>query len=171
MLKQILENTSALITGFATTFKYMFKPAVTVNYPDQKSPMFPKWRGKQVLMRDEAGLEKCVACGLVRGRVPRRRHLSRGGGERRLRHGRPALCHHISDSQDAVHLLRLLRRGVPGVGDLHGQGLRACGVQQERLHLGQERSARPGSCRTRRLPPSGKGFRFWFQFQISDSSF
>ena len=26
--------------------------------------MFPKWRGKQVLMRDEAGLEKCVACGL-----------------------------------------------------------------------------------------------------------
>ena len=26
--------------------------------------MFPKWRGKQVLMRDENGLEKCVACGL-----------------------------------------------------------------------------------------------------------
>ena len=26
--------------------------------------MFPKYRGKQVLMRDEAGLEKCVACGL-----------------------------------------------------------------------------------------------------------
>jgi len=64
MIKRILENTSALVTGFATTFKYMFKPAVTVNYPDQKVPMFPKWRGKQVLMRDEAGLEKCVACGL-----------------------------------------------------------------------------------------------------------
>ena len=27
-------------------------------------PVFPKWRGKQVLMRDENGLEKCVACGL-----------------------------------------------------------------------------------------------------------
>src|SRR5260221_6106669 len=26
--------------------------------------MFPKFRGKQVLMRDEHGLEKCVACGL-----------------------------------------------------------------------------------------------------------
>ncbi len=26
--------------------------------------MFPKYRGKQVLMRDENGLEKCVACGL-----------------------------------------------------------------------------------------------------------
>ena len=64
MLKRILENTGALITGFTTTFRYMFKPSVTVNYPDQKVPMFPKWRGKQVLMRDEAGLEKCVACGL-----------------------------------------------------------------------------------------------------------
>ena len=27
-------------------------------------PVFPKYRGKQVLMRDENGLEKCVACGL-----------------------------------------------------------------------------------------------------------
>jgi NADH-quinone oxidoreductase subunit I len=42
----------------------MFKKPVSVNYPDQKVPMFPKWRGKQVLMRDENGLEKCVACGL-----------------------------------------------------------------------------------------------------------
>ena len=53
-----------LINGFATTFKHMFKPPITVNYPDQKVPMFPKYRGKQVLMRDENGLEKCVACGL-----------------------------------------------------------------------------------------------------------
>ncbi|HOQ62045.1 MAG TPA: NADH-quinone oxidoreductase subunit I, partial [Vicinamibacterales bacterium] len=30
----------------------------------QKIPVFPKYRGKQVLMRDEHGLEKCVACGL-----------------------------------------------------------------------------------------------------------
>jgi len=53
-----------LITGFLTTFRHMFKPKVTVNYPYQKIPMFPKYRGKQVLMRDENGLEKCVACGL-----------------------------------------------------------------------------------------------------------
>jgi NADH-quinone oxidoreductase subunit I len=52
------------LIGFATTFKAMFKRPTTVNYPDQKFPMFPKWRGKQVLMRDENGLEKCVACGL-----------------------------------------------------------------------------------------------------------
>ena len=53
-----------LLVGFATTFKHIFKKPVTVNYPDQKVPMFPKYRGKQVLMRDENDLEKCVACGL-----------------------------------------------------------------------------------------------------------
>jgi len=52
------------IVGFATTMRHMFRKAVTVNYPDQKVPVFPKYRGKQVLMRDENGLEKCVACGL-----------------------------------------------------------------------------------------------------------
>jgi len=52
------------IKGFATTFRHMFKPTVTVNYPYEKVPVFPKFRGKQVLMRDENGLEKCVACGL-----------------------------------------------------------------------------------------------------------
>jgi NADH-quinone oxidoreductase subunit I len=53
-----------LITGFVTTFKHMFRKANTIDYPNEKMPMFPKWRGKQVLMRDENGLEKCVACGL-----------------------------------------------------------------------------------------------------------
>src|SRR2546423_14661000 len=54
----------SLLIGFATTFKHLFKKPITVNYPEQKFPMFPKFRGKQVLMRDEHGLEKCVACGL-----------------------------------------------------------------------------------------------------------
>ena len=53
-----------LITGFALTLRHFFKPKITVNYPEQKIPLFPKYRGKQVLMRDENDLEKCVACGL-----------------------------------------------------------------------------------------------------------
>src|SRR5688500_19064559 len=52
------------LVGLGTTFRHMFKKKVAVNYPEQKVPMFPKYRGKQVLMRDENGLEKCVACGL-----------------------------------------------------------------------------------------------------------
>ena len=59
-----------LIIGFMTTFKHLFRKPITVNYPDQKFPMFPKYRGKQVLMRDENGLEKCVACFLCAAACP-----------------------------------------------------------------------------------------------------
>ena len=40
----------------------MFKKKVAVNYPEQKVPMFPRYRGKQVLMRDEptAGVSPIV---------------------------------------------------------------------------------------------------------------
>ena len=43
------------LVGLGTTFRHMFKKKVAVNYPEQKVPMFPKYRGKQVLMRDENG--------------------------------------------------------------------------------------------------------------------
>lgn len=36
----------ALLIGFATTLKHLFKPPITVNYPEQKVPVFPKYRGK-----------------------------------------------------------------------------------------------------------------------------
>ena len=47
-----------LAKGFALTFRHLFRRPITVNYPDQKVPMFPRYRGKQVLMRDANGLEK-----------------------------------------------------------------------------------------------------------------
>jgi NADH-quinone oxidoreductase chain I len=52
------------LVGFATTLKHVFRKSITVSYPEEKVPAFPRYRGKQVLMRDEDGLEKCVACGL-----------------------------------------------------------------------------------------------------------
>jgi NADH-quinone oxidoreductase subunit I len=58
------------VIGFATTLRHLFRKPITVNYPEEKFPMFPKYRGKQVLMRDENGLEKCVACGLCSAACP-----------------------------------------------------------------------------------------------------
>ncbi len=63
-LDMILAMIWPFLVGFATTLKHIFRKPITVNYPEQKIPVFPKYRGKQVLMRDEDGLEKCVACGL-----------------------------------------------------------------------------------------------------------
>jgi len=92
----------------------------------------------------------------VRGGVPGGRDLPGGGGKRRYRHGGAALRRDLPDPQDALHLLRVLRGSVPRVGDFHGQGLRAGGLQQERLHLGQNGSSRSGPCRRTNPPHSDK---------------
>ncbi len=50
--------------GMLITLKHFFKKKVTIQYPEQKRPFSPVWRGLQILNRDEEGRERCTACGL-----------------------------------------------------------------------------------------------------------
>jgi NADH-quinone oxidoreductase subunit I len=45
-------------------FKHTFVKPDTVEYPDQKPALFPRYRGRIVLTRDPDGEERCVACNL-----------------------------------------------------------------------------------------------------------
>jgi NADH-quinone oxidoreductase subunit I len=50
---------------FKTTwriFLHAFQPRVTVQYPDEKPYIAPRWRGRIILSRDPDGEERCVAC-------------------------------------------------------------------------------------------------------------
>jgi NADH-quinone oxidoreductase subunit I len=44
------------------TFLHMFNKRVTIQYPDVKVPLPPRYRGRIVLTRDPDGGERCVAC-------------------------------------------------------------------------------------------------------------
>ena len=61
---------SELVAGFALTFKYMFKPKVTVNYPYEKGPLSPRFRGEHALRRYPNGEERCIACKLCEAICP-----------------------------------------------------------------------------------------------------
>jgi len=61
---------SELVAGFALTLKYMFKPKVTVNYPFEKGPLSPRFRGEHALRRYENGEERCIACKLCEAICP-----------------------------------------------------------------------------------------------------
>jgi NADH-quinone oxidoreductase subunit I len=54
----------AIIKGMMITFSHLFKRTPTVRYPDVKREIAPVYRGQHVLKRDEAGAERCTACGL-----------------------------------------------------------------------------------------------------------
>jgi NADH-quinone oxidoreductase subunit I len=54
----------AIAKGMAITVSHMFKKTPTVKYPEQKREFAPVYRGWHVLKRDDAGAERCTACGL-----------------------------------------------------------------------------------------------------------
>jgi hypothetical protein len=51
---------SELLSGLALTFNYMFRPKVTINYPYEKGPLSPRFRGEHVLRRYPSGEERCA---------------------------------------------------------------------------------------------------------------
>jgi NADH-quinone oxidoreductase subunit I len=55
----------ATLKGMAMTFKHLIDPhKVTVQYPEVKWDLSPRWRGTHRMLTTEDGTAKCVACGL-----------------------------------------------------------------------------------------------------------
>ena len=59
-----------LVEGMWLTFKYMFKQKVTLNYPYEKGPLSPRFRGEHALRRYPNGEERCIACKLCEAICP-----------------------------------------------------------------------------------------------------
>ena len=59
-----------LLSGLALTFRYMFRPKVTLNYPSEKGPLSPRFRGEHALRRYPNGEERCIACKLCEAVCP-----------------------------------------------------------------------------------------------------
>ena len=53
-----------IVTGLRITMKNMFKPAVTLEYPDERPNIPTGYRGVPTLVKDPNGREKCVSCQL-----------------------------------------------------------------------------------------------------------
>ncbi|MFT3805572.1 NADH-quinone oxidoreductase subunit NuoI [Arenimonas sp.] len=58
------------LQGLWLTWKYMFKPKYTVNYPFEKFPQSPRFRGLHALRRYPNGEERCIACKLCEAVCP-----------------------------------------------------------------------------------------------------
>ena len=54
----------SIAKGLTITLGHIFKKKATIDYPKEKRPFSPVFRGLHVLNRDEEGRERCTACGL-----------------------------------------------------------------------------------------------------------
>ena len=58
------------IKGFALGMKYFVAPKPTINYPHEKGPLSPRFRGEHALRRYPSGEERCIACKLCEAVCP-----------------------------------------------------------------------------------------------------
>lgn len=58
------------IKGFVVTGKYTFRSKITLEYPEEKTPLSPRFRGLHALRRYENGEERCIACKLCEAVCP-----------------------------------------------------------------------------------------------------
>src|ERR1700749_1754033 len=61
---------SEIAKGMWLTLKDMFKPRMTINYPFEKGPLSPRFRGEHALRRYPNGEERCIACKLCEAVCP-----------------------------------------------------------------------------------------------------
>ncbi len=59
-----------LMQGFMLTGRYLFSGKFTVQYPDEKTPQSPRFRGLHALRRYPNGEERCIACKLCEAVCP-----------------------------------------------------------------------------------------------------
>uniref|UniRef100_A0A3B5AJ79 NADH dehydrogenase [ubiquinone] iron-sulfur protein 8, mitochondrial n=1 Tax=Stegastes partitus TaxID=144197 RepID=A0A3B5AJ79_9TELE len=59
-----------LFRGLAMTMSYLFREPATINYPFEKGPLSPRFRGEHALRRYPNGEERCIACKLCEAICP-----------------------------------------------------------------------------------------------------
>uniref|UniRef100_A0AAY5KHG0 NADH dehydrogenase [ubiquinone] iron-sulfur protein 8, mitochondrial n=1 Tax=Esox lucius TaxID=8010 RepID=A0AAY5KHG0_ESOLU len=59
-----------LFRGLGMTMSYLFREPATINYPFEKGPLSPRFRGEHALRRYPNGEERCIACKLCEAVCP-----------------------------------------------------------------------------------------------------
>src|SRR5437868_4938424 len=59
-----------LLQGFYITLKYFFQKKTTIQYPEEETPISPRFRGMLALRRYPNGEERCIACKLCEAVCP-----------------------------------------------------------------------------------------------------
>ncbi|OLD38002.1 MAG: NADH-quinone oxidoreductase subunit I [Armatimonadetes bacterium 13_1_40CM_3_65_7] len=64
-MRTYLRQTLALLKGMAVTFRYLFRPPITILYPEAKrAAVQPRFKGRHWLTLYDDGMERCVGCEL-----------------------------------------------------------------------------------------------------------
>ena len=70
VIVEALKGLYQILRGMGVTLRYFFVKPITVQYPEERVRLHPRFRGRHELQRQENGLELCVGCGLCAAYCP-----------------------------------------------------------------------------------------------------
>ena len=70
VVTETLNGLYQILKGMVVTLRYLFTKPITVQYPEEEVRLYPRFRGRHELRRQEDGLELCVGCGLCTAYCP-----------------------------------------------------------------------------------------------------
>jgi NADH-quinone oxidoreductase subunit I len=72
MMKRFLKDffVVELLKGMGLTFRHLFRPKITIQYPEEVTPRSARFRGMHALRRYPNGEERCIACKLCEAVCP-----------------------------------------------------------------------------------------------------
>src|SRR5258708_28192727 len=108
---------SEFVSAFFLAMRYFFKPKPTLNYPFEKGPISPRFRGEHALRRYPNGEERCIACKLCEAICPAQA-ITIEAGPRRNHGTRPTLRHDIGTAKRIY--CGLFRDACPGAAIVEG---------------------------------------------------
>src|SRR5688572_26318940 len=122
-----------LLEGLKTTFRELFKPKVTIRYPEERMEPADRFRGMFRFSYD-----RCIACKLCAVACPidiiyidvHDETIEEGGKKKEDQSPRP-----VRHRRQALHVLRALRRGLPDQAEVdlaHHQDVRAGRLRPQR---------------------------------------
>jgi len=77
------------VSAFFLAMRYFFMPKATINYPFERGPISPRFRGELALRRYPNGEERCIACKLCEAICPAQASPSRRGSGATTARGGP----------------------------------------------------------------------------------
>ena len=70
VIAEAIKGLYELLKAMGVTLRYLFVKPITVQYPEEEVRIYPRFRGRHELQRQENGLELCVGCGLCAAYCP-----------------------------------------------------------------------------------------------------
>ena len=104
-----------MLTGLAIVGRYLFRPPVTIRYPEQHTVVKPRFKGRHYLTLFADGMERCVGCELCVIVCPSQSIFVKAAENDELApHSKgERYAEDFPDQHAPLHLLRDVRGGVP----------------------------------------------------------